>query len=222
MRKSFFKFLAAITILNVACITLFATTTKREASTPKAKAKAKTLRILAFGDSLTAGYRLSPEEAYPAQLEKLLSSKGIPAEITNGGVSGETSNQGLRRVDWNLKKGPFDWVLLCLGANDGLRQLPVPQMEANLRGLIQRFQASGAKILLLGVRLPTNYDPQYRKDFEAVYPKLAKEFKVPFIPFILEGVALENKLNLEDQLHPNAEGQKKVAENISKKLVALL
>ncbi len=180
------------------------------------------MRILAYGDSLTAGYRLQPSDSYPKQLEALMRADGYKVEITNGGVSGDTSAQALSRLEWSLKKGPFDYVLLCVGANDGLRQLSVSAFEENLKKMIQAFQSKNIKVILVGMQLPTNFAPAYRNTFGTVYSKLAKEFKVPLYPFFLEGVAQTPKLNLEDTIHPNKSGYAIVAKNLQKFLTPII
>ncbi len=174
---------------------------------------------MAFGDSLTAGYRLPAQEAYPALLEQMLLKDGYKVSVTNAGVSGDTTEQGLRRVDWALKQNKFDVVLLGLGANDGLRQLPVNNMQANLEQLIDKFKASGAKVLLLGMQLPPNLYRGYRGEFESAFKNIATKKAVPFYPFLLEGVAANSNLNLDDQIHPNAKGYEVIAQNVMKFLV---
>lgn len=180
-----------------------------------AKGPARHVKILAFGDSLTAGYQLPPAQSYPKQLETLLKGEGYDVEIANAGVSGDTSAQALARVDWNLKQGPYEIVLLAIGANDGLRLQPVKGFRTNLETLVARFQKHGARVLLLGMRLPTNFDAGYRKAFEKVYADVAKAKKLTFLPFLLEGVATDQMLNLEDQIHPNAQGYAIVAKNVA-------
>ncbi len=213
MKKSLLRFLASITINSLLIsISLLATKGFAEASTPTAK----DIKILSFGDSLTAGYNLKPEDAYPAQLEKILLKKGIKLTITNAGISGETSHQGLKRIEWNLKKGgPYDWVLLCLGANDGLRQLDLNLMKKNLEEIILKIQKSGSKVILLGMKLPTNFEKGYRNRFEKIYPEISKKLKIPLFPFLLDGVALDSKLKLDDQMHPNSEGHKIIATRLA-------
>ena len=193
------------------------------AANANAKGPSKPVRILAFGDSLTAGYQLPPAQSYPAQLEKLLRAQGFTATVVNAGVSGDTTSQALNRTEWVLKQGPFDMVLLCLGANDGLRMTPVDVTEKNLRVLVRGFRKAGVKtVVLLGIRLPTNLDPNYRTRFERMYREIARGEKAPFLPFLLEGVATEQMLNLEDQIHPNAEGYKIVARNVMNLIAPLL
>ena len=180
------------------------------------KSLAKEIKILAFGDSLTAGYQLSQSDAFPAQIEKLLREKKYSVKITNAGVSGDTSAQGLRRVDWVLKSDQFDLALLCLGANDGLRLLPLPDMEKNLKAIIQKFHLAKIRVILVGIKLPTNTDTKYQKNFEDTFPRVAKQMKVDFIPFLLEGVAASEMLNLEDQIHPNQKGHQIIAAHLLK------
>jgi len=190
---------------------------------PNLNAGVPTVKILAYGDSLTAGYRLPPADSYPKQLEVLLNNaKASKVEITNGGVSGDTSAQALARLEWSLKKGPFDYALLCVGANDGLRQLAVPELEANLRKMLKTLKERKVKVILLGMQLPTNFAPAYRKAFGATYPKLAKEFGVPLYPFLLEGITQNPKLNLSDTIHPNKEGYALIAQKLESFLAPIL
>ncbi len=179
-------------------------------------------RTVAFlGDSLTAGYGLEPSQSFPALLELRLKDAGRPWRVVNAGVSGDTTAGGLRRLEWLLRQ-KVDLLFLCLGANDGLRGLPVATTEANLRAIITRAQTKGARVVLAGIRLPENYGTEYRKQFEALYPRLAREYKVPFLPFLLEGVAMRPELNQEDQIHPNAAGTRRVADTVWKVLEPLL
>jgi acyl-CoA thioesterase-1 len=187
-----------------------------------ASSDAKPLRVLAFGDSLTAGYRLPAKQAWPARLEEFLKAGGLDVAVTNGGVSGDTSGGALRRVEWNLKFGPYDLAIVGLGANDGLRQLPVKDMEANLRKIVEKFHAAKVKVLLLGMKMPSNLDAEYRAQFEAVYPKLAKELKLELYPFVLEGIALNDMLNLSDRIHPNPQGHEIIARALEKRVGPLL
>lgn len=143
-------------------------------------------------------------------------------EIINGGVSGDTSAQALARVEWSLKRGPFDLVVLCIGANDGLRQLAVQSFESNLRKLVQTFQDKNIAVAMVGMQLPTNFPPDYRKSFQGTYKKIAQEKKVPLYPFMLEGVAQNPKYNLEDSLHPNKDGYAIIAQKIQAFLKPLI
>lgn len=173
--------------------------------------------ILFLGDSLTEGYQLSKDEAYPAVIERQLlkTHKGI--KIINGGVSGATSASGLKRMDWYLKAKP-DIMVLALGANDGLRGMKVDQTEKNLASVIEKAQERGITVILAGMKMPTNMGEPYRTSFENMFPKLAKKYSLKFIPFILEGVGGKPELNLPDGIHPNPKGHEIMAKTILKVL----
>jgi acyl-CoA thioesterase-1 len=166
-------------------------------------AQAKT--ILFLGDSLTEGYQLSKEEAYPALVENELKKKDPTVKVINGGVSGATSASGLKRMDWYLKAKP-DIMVLALGANDGLRGLKVADTQTNLTNVIEKAQKQNIKVVLVGMQMPPNYGETYRKQFEQMFPTLAKKYKVKLVPFMLEGIAANPALNLADGIHPNAKG----------------
>ena len=168
-------------------------------------ALAKTPEVLAFGDSLTAGLGLPANQAFPARLQARLQSEGVDVKIVNAGVSGDTTTDGLARLDWALADKP-DFVILALGANDMLRGIDPKIVRANLDKMIDRIQASGAKILLLGMRSSPDWGPQYEHDFDAIYPDLAKAHGVPLYSFFLEGVAMNPALNQPDGIHPNERG----------------
>ncbi|MFQ5527481.1 MAG: arylesterase [Thermoanaerobaculia bacterium] len=178
-------------------------------------------RVLFLGTSLTAGYGLSEEEAYPARLAELLAEDGTPIEAVNGGVSGDTSAGGLSRLDWLLRGEP-EILLIELGANDGLRGLPVEMTEANLREAIGKAQAAGATVVVAGMMMPPNYGEEYARDFRELFPRVAEETGSVLVPFLLEGVAAVPDLNLPDGIHPNAEGQRVVAETVRPYLVEVL
>jgi acyl-CoA thioesterase-1 len=169
--------------------------------------------IVAFGDSLTAGYGVAPDQAYPALLEARLRAEGYRYRVINAGVSGDTTAGGLRRVDWTLRSRP-DIVLLELGANDALRGLDLGQVRSNLDAMIARFQAAGARVLLLGMRLPPNYGTPYAGEFERLYKDLADRRKIPLMPFFLEGVAAVARLNQPDGIHPTPEGYRIVVDRL--------
>jgi acyl-CoA thioesterase-1 len=171
---------------------------------PSAAAQAGT-RVLAFGDSLTAGYGLMPDQAFPVRLQARLKAAGTAVEITNAGVSGDTSAGGLARLDWALAEHP-DVVLVELGANDALRGIDPKLTYANLDKILARVKASGAKVLLLGMLAPPNWGRDYEKEFDAIYPALARKYDVPLYPFFLDGVATLPDLNQEDGIHPNKQG----------------
>jgi acyl-CoA thioesterase-1 len=173
--------------------------------------------ILFFGDSLTAGYGLSTEEAFPALLERELNQTSQQVKVTNAGLSGETSAGGLSRIDWILRQ-PVDIFVLELGANDGLRGLPLDQTKKNLQAIIDKVKAKhpNVKLVLAGMMVPPNLGKEYTNEFRNIYPDLAKKNKGTLVPFLLEGVAGDEKLNLPDGIHPNVEGHKIVAKNLSK------
>lgn len=162
-------------------------------------------RIVAFGDSLTAGLGVSPNDAFPAQLAARLKADGYDVTVDNGGVSGDTTADGLARFDWTMGDHP-DIVLLELGANDMLRGLDPGRAEANLDAVLGKLKVAKIKVLLIGMRASTNWGADYQKSFDAIYPVLAKKYDVPLYPFFLDGVALDPKLNQTDMLHPNPAG----------------
>lgn len=178
-------------------------------------------KIVAFGDSLTAGFGVSSDESYPAQLENQLHEHGFYYEVVNAGVSGETSAGGVRRVEWILKSRPTV-VILELGVNDGLRGLPLQQTYINLRGIIDRLQNEGVMVILAGMRIPPNYGEAYTGEFFEIYERLAHELTLPLIPFLLEGVAAQPGLNQADGIHPTGEGYTVVAQNVFRTLMPLL
>ena len=169
--------------------------------------------IVALGDSLTAGLGVSPEEAYPALLEARLRHDGYDYRVVNAGVSGDTSAGGLRRLDWALRLRPAV-VIVALGANDGLRGQPPDALRDNLTGIVERARAAGARVLLAGMRVPPNYGAEYTRAFAAVYPAVARATGVPLAPFLLDGVAGDARLNQADGIHPTAEGQRVIAEQL--------
>jgi acyl-CoA thioesterase-1 len=170
-----------------------------------APAGARTLRIVDLGDSLTAGLGLPADEAFPARLEARLKQDGLDVRVANAGVSGDTTAGGLARLDWTLGDKP-DLVILALGANDALRGTDPEMVKANLDKMIDKIEASGAKLLLLGMLAPPNWGKAYDAAFDRIYPDLAKAHRVPLYPFFLEGVAMNPDLNQPDGLHPNQKG----------------
>ena len=177
--------------------------------------------VVFLGDSIAAGLHLAAGEAFPAVLQRELAADGLPFRLVNAGVSGDTSAGGLRRVEWLLDQDP-DVLVVELGGNDGLRGQPTEAVEANLRAIAATARERGARVLLLGVRLPPNLGKEYVEAFEAVYPRLAEELDLAFVPFFMEGVAGEPELNLSDGLHPSAAGHRLLAEHVEPALRALL
>lgn len=177
--------------------------------------------ILFLGDSLTEGYQLSREEAYPAVIERTLKKENKAIKVINGGVSGATSASGLKRLDWYLRAKP-DIIVLALGANDGLRGLNLIETEKNLSLVIKKAQERGMLVILAGMKIPTNMGESYRKEFENLFPSLSKKYSIKLIPFLLEGVGGRPEMNLPDGIHPNPKGHLKMAENVLKVLRAVL
>ncbi|MGE0633906.1 MAG: arylesterase [Pseudobdellovibrionaceae bacterium] len=174
--------------------------------------------ILVLGDSLTEGYGVAKESAYPALLEKKLKENGYPKiEIVNAGISGSTTASGAGRLDWLLKKKP-DVMILALGSNDGLRGFKLEESKKNLIKVIEKAKAEKVKVILAGNHLPPNYGKKYSEDFHKMFQEVAKEQKVPLIPFLLDKVGGQSKLNLADGIHPNEEGHKIIAETVYKVL----
>ena len=179
-------------------------------------------KIVAFGDSLTAGYGLSPQESYPSLLQKMLDADGFKYEVVNAGVSGDTSAGGVRRIDWSLDAGGVRFVILELGANDFLRGQPVAETRKNLAQIIERAKSRGAGVLLAGMLTTTETGRDYEIQISDAYKSLAKEYDVTLIPFFLEGVAGIDRLNQQDRVHPNAEGTKIVAATVYRYLKPML
>lgn len=176
-------------------------------------AAAQPLRLLALGDSLTAGYGLANGDSFTARLERALKQRGYDVQIINGGVSGDTSAGGLARLDWVLGDKP-DAAILELGANDGLRGLDPEATHGNLNAIIERLSAAGVKVLLAGMRAPPNLGRDYQQAFGGIYQRLSRDHDVVFYPFFLEGVAAQPSLNQADGMHPNAQGVQVIVDNI--------
>jgi acyl-CoA thioesterase-1 len=174
-----------------------------------------------LGDSLTAGYGLDRPQSYPALLQKHLDEAGYRYEVVNAGVSGDTSAGGLRRLDWSLE-GNVRVLILELGANDGLRGLPVNEMKKNLGEIVTRAKSRGIRVILAGMEAPPNYGPQYSIAFHRAFRDLSTEHKVALIPFLLEGVAGDRALNIADGIHPNPEGARILERNVWRTLQPLL
>ncbi|HET6566498.1 MAG TPA: arylesterase [Rhodothermales bacterium] len=188
-----------------------------------ASVRARAPVVVAMGNSITAGYGLDPEEAYPALLQQKIDSLGWDFKVVNAGVSGETSAGGLSRIGWLLQQ-PVDVLIIELGANDMLRGIPPATTKKNLQGIIDSTRARypDARIILAGMRALPNYGADYVRRFEAIYPDLARENDIPLIPFLLENVAGIPRLNQSDGIHPTAEGDRIVARNVWKVLRPVL
>jgi len=175
---------------------------------------AKSNTILFLGDSLTEGLGVNKEDAFPKLVETMLQTKlNKNIQVINGGVSGSTSNDGLARLKWYLKKKP-DIVFIALGANDGLRGLDLQQSQKNLEDIVQYAQKSNAKVLLAGMLLPPNYGADYSNSFKTMYQTIKTKYNLKSMPFLLEGVAGKKEFNQRDGIHPNEKGHKLIAKNI--------
>jgi len=207
-------------IVNMNAAILTAATAQDQATT-KPDSTAKTL--LFFGDSLTAGYGLDPAQAFPALIQEKIKARGWHFRVINAGLSGETTAGGLRRIDWVLQR-PIAVLVLALGANDGLRGLPVGEAKHNLQAIIDRTRQKypQAKIVLAGMQVPTNLGQEYTTSFRALFPDLAATNNALLIPFLLEDVGGVPALNLPDGIHPNPAGHHIIAENVWKVLEPLL
>jgi acyl-CoA thioesterase I len=179
--------------------------------------------ILFFGDSLTAGYGLTVEQAFPALIEQDLKQKGKNVKVINAGLSGETSAGGLTRIDWVLRQ-PIDVFVLELGANDGLRGVPLEETKKNLQFIIDKVKSKNpkVKIVVAGMMVPPNMGKPYSDGFQKIFPELAKKNNTTLVPFLLDGVAGIEKLNQADGIHPTEEGHKIVAKNLVKSIQGLL
>lgn len=174
--------------------------------------------ILVYGDSLSAAYRMPQQQGWVSLLQQRLQTQGYPYHVVNASVSGETTSGGLSRLQITLRQHKPDIVLLELGANDGLRGLPLAHMRNNLEAMIKAIQATGADVILLGIMIPPNYGPKYTQEFSQSFTELAKRFNLPRVNFLLEGVAGKPELTLDDGLHPSAVAQPRILENVWKVL----
>ena len=179
-------------------------------------------KIIAFGDSLTAGFGLTEKESYPYLLQEKLKSEGYEYEVINAGVSGDTSIGGLERADWVLGQENVQVLILELGANDLLRRMPVDKMKRNLAQIIEKAQSKNVKVLLCGMLAPPSVGADYQREYVNTFPDLADKYKVEFLPFLLENVALNKNLNQADGIHPNAEGARVMTDNVYKELKPML
>lgn len=184
------------------------------ASTAMGASKADKPVILVYGDSLSAAYRMPQEQGWVSLLQQRLQDEGYSHHVINASVSGETTSGGLSRLQITLRQHKPDIVLLELGANDGLRGLPLAQMRNNLEAMIKTIRATGADVVLLGIMIPPNYGPKYTQEFSQSFTKLAKSFDLPLVNFLLEGVAGKPELTLDDGLHPSAIAQPRILENV--------
>lgn len=215
---------SVVLALSLAGCTVSPPANSRGANKPLKPPPAKTDRpkIIALGDSLTAGFGLTEKESYPYLLQERLKADGYNYEVINAGVSGDTSLGGLERVDWVLEQDNAKVLILELGGNDLLRGIPVDKMKANLDQIIRKAKAKNLKVLLCGMIAPPTMGAEYQREFTMAFPDLATEHKLQYLPFLLEGVALKKELNQADGIHPNAAGAKLMTDNIYKALKPML
>lgn len=211
-----------VALALIACSGGSAPAEPRQRRAANTEAKPNLPKIVAFGDSLTAGFGLSEKESYPYLLQERLRADGYNYEVINAGVSGDTSLGGLERIDWTLEQDGIEILILELGANDLLRGMPVASMKENLAEIIRRAKAKNVRVLLCGMLAPPTMGSEYQREFVKAFPDLASEHKVEFLPFLLEGVALNKELNQSDGIHPNAEGTRIMMENIYRALKPML
>lgn len=203
-------------VLLITTFFLFFNVAPADANTlGKSDKKSKPIKILVLGDSLTEGYGVAKKDAYPAQLETLLSEKlkDKTTKVINAGSSGSTSASAKGRIQWHLRAKP-KLVIFSLGANDGLRGLKIDSTRKNLETAIKIAQKSQVKIILSGMMLPHNYGKKYRTEFENLFKELSKKHNVALVPFLLKDVGAQKEMNLPDGIHPNEKGHKKIAETL--------
>ena len=179
-------------------------------------------QIVLLGDSLMSGYGLDAEFHLSTVLEKSLKVKGFNVKVINASVSGDTTSGGLNRVNWLLKRKDINIVILCLGANDMLRGISPTLVRQNLNKILETLTEKKITVLFAGMIAQKSFGQKYKKEFDKIYPELARKFKVSFLPFLLDGVALNPELNLKDGKHPNADGINLISKNLEKKLISLL
>ena len=200
---------------------------ENKSSTPaKQTLPESSFKILILGDSLTEGFGITEQEAYPYLLENLLNSElssqtGKTYQVINGGISGATSSGGVSRIDWFIKANP-DFLMLALGGNDGLRGIPVEEIKKNLSTILKTAEEQNIPTLLAGMKIPPNYSLSYTQKFSKIFPELSKEHQVPLIPFLLSGVGGVPEMNLPDRIHPNPEGHQVISKTVYSVLVDVL
>ncbi len=227
MKKMGIFLIVAFAACMTSCKNENKTSNQKQSVTDKTKTAPQTTAqkiILFFGNSLTAGYGVDPTEAFPALIEHKIDSMKLPYKVINGGVSGETTAGGNGRVDFVLKQQHIDVFVLELGANDGLRGVPLSETNKNLQSIVDKVKAKypNAKLVLAGMQIPPNMGQSYASRFKEIYPALAKRNNMTLIPFLLAGVGGETRLNQQDGIHPTAEGHQIVAENVWKAMKGIL
>ena len=170
-------------------------------------------RLVFLGDSLTSGYGLAEEQSYPSKVQGLLDDAGLPWEVINAGISGDTTQGGLERLEWVLQTKP-DLLFVCLGANDGLRGIEPTVTEQNLMKIVAMAKERDVSVVMAGMRMPANYGPERNAEYEAIFKRVAQSQGVPLLPFLIEGVALDPAFNQDDGIHPNPEGAQRIAGHV--------
>ncbi|RFC65491.1 arylesterase [Fulvimarina endophytica] len=203
--QRFQPFLAVLTLVLPLAMPSFASA--QQADAPEER------QIVAFGDSLSAGYGVGPGESFPEQLQAALREKGYDVSVANAGVSGDTTSGGLARLDWSVPESA-DLVIVELGANDALRGIDPAITRENLSAILEKLKQRGQRVILAGMLAPPNMGANYAERFDPIFPELAEQYDVAFYPFFLEGVAAEADLNQADKMHPNAEGVAIIVDNI--------
>jgi acyl-CoA thioesterase I len=226
VRETLYNWIMKFCLIVVLSLFVFACDRSTEKSAPLKSAESqpkeqKLSKIVAFGNSLTAGLGLPLEQSYPAILQQLLEADGFKYEVVNAGVSGDTTSGGLRRLNWSLE-GDVHFLILELGGNDILRGQPVELIKKNLSDMIQAARARGIVVLLAGMEAPTNAGPEYRQEVHQAYLDLEKQHDVTFIPFVLKDLVGSEKLIQADGTHPTAEGTRLIAETVYKQLKPLI
>lgn len=210
-------------LVLLALVVFMATAQAAESSAAeKSVAEKSPVKVLAFGDSLTAGYGLKREEALPVQLQALFDAAGVPVQFVQGGVSGDTTASGLNRLEWTIKRQQPQYAILALGGNDMLRAIDPATTHNNLRRMLDIFKAHNIPVLLAGMRAPSSYGAAFAQGYDNMYKSLAAEYGAVLYPFLLEGVAQDPRLNLRDGVHPNADGVQVIARGIYPSVVELL
>ena len=227
--KPFFKSALFVSIIAIVLLSLLSCSERVEPPSEPATSTASPAPtvadtrpvIMAFGDSLVAGYGLAQSESFPSRLQQKLDSKGFKYRVVNAGVSGDTSAGGVRRIDWAMKQSP-EIMIVELGANDGLRGQPTAELKKNLSTIVKQSLDGGAKVILIGMEAPPNLGPDYTQEFRQVYRDVAREFHVPLMPFFLMDVGGIASLNQGDAIHPNAQGVDIIVENFWKVIEPML
>ena len=207
---------AALRPLLFALVALAASVAARAADAPR--------NILFFGDSLTVGYGVDPDEAYPALVQEKITAAGLDCHVINAGLSGDTTAGGLRRLDWVIRRVPVDVFVLALGANDGLRGVPVDETRANLVAIIAKMRAKNpeVRVVLAGMQMPANMGEAYTRAYREMFPAVAEETEATLIPFLLDGVGDVPEMNQADHIHPNPAGHRLISDTVWKVLRSLL